>query len=272
MQARRGVTVTTVPDRRPAGRQRAQPRPTGSAPSRWPRSTRPLVRHPCRAAQSRRARASSPSAGRAAPPTGTWSSTSAPVAQATVVLDHVGTTTLAANVEVLVGDGASLTVVTLQDWDDDAVHVERPGRPRRAGRQLRHVRRHPRRRARPAHADGVLRRARRRRRAARPLLHRRRPASGAPPVRRPRAPHCRSRVTYKGALQGEGAHSRLDRRRGHSPRTRSAPTPTSSTATWCSPTGPAPTRCPTWRSRPARSPGPGTPARPGGSTTRRCST
>jgi len=29
----------------------------------------------------------------------------------------------AGNVEVVVGDGADLTVVTLQDWDDDAVHV-----------------------------------------------------------------------------------------------------------------------------------------------------
>ena len=33
-----------------------------------------------------------------------------------------GTATLAENVEIVVGDGAELTVVTLQDWDDDAVH------------------------------------------------------------------------------------------------------------------------------------------------------
>jgi Fe-S cluster assembly protein SufD len=44
-------------------------------------------------------------------------------ARATVVLDHVGTGTVGANVEMLVGDGAELTVVTLQDWDDDAVHL-----------------------------------------------------------------------------------------------------------------------------------------------------
>jgi Fe-S cluster assembly protein SufD len=44
-------------------------------------------------------------------------------ARATVVLDHVGTGTFGANVEMLVGDGAELTVVSLQDWDDDAVHV-----------------------------------------------------------------------------------------------------------------------------------------------------
>lgn len=41
----------------------------------------------------------------------------------TVVIDHVGTATYADNVEIKVGDGASLTVVTVQDWDDDAVHV-----------------------------------------------------------------------------------------------------------------------------------------------------
>jgi Fe-S cluster assembly protein SufD len=44
-------------------------------------------------------------------------------ARATVVLDHVGTGTFGANLEILVGDGADLTVVTLQDWDDDAVHL-----------------------------------------------------------------------------------------------------------------------------------------------------
>jgi Fe-S cluster assembly protein SufD len=45
-------------------------------------------------------------------------------AEATVVIDHVGTTTLAANLEIRIGDGAKLTVVNLQDWDDDAVHLE----------------------------------------------------------------------------------------------------------------------------------------------------
>src|SRR4051812_8322029 len=44
-------------------------------------------------------------------------------AEATVVIDHIGTTTRAANVEINVGDGARLTFVSLQDWDDDAVHL-----------------------------------------------------------------------------------------------------------------------------------------------------
>ncbi|MDJ0345458.1 Fe-S cluster assembly protein SufD [Streptomyces sp. H10-C2] len=44
-------------------------------------------------------------------------------AEAVVVIDHTGDTTLAANVEYLIGDGAKLTVVSVQDWDAKAVHV-----------------------------------------------------------------------------------------------------------------------------------------------------
>ena len=44
-------------------------------------------------------------------------------AEAVVVIDHTGEATLAANVEFLIGDGAKLTVVSVQDWDDSAVHV-----------------------------------------------------------------------------------------------------------------------------------------------------
>ncbi|MEU1311982.1 Fe-S cluster assembly protein SufD [Streptomyces cinnamoneus] len=43
--------------------------------------------------------------------------------EAIVVIDHTGDATLAANVEYLVGDGAKLTVVSVQDWDDTAVHA-----------------------------------------------------------------------------------------------------------------------------------------------------
>jgi Fe-S cluster assembly protein SufD len=47
----------------------------------------------------------------------------APHAIGTVVLDHVGSAHYAANVEIKVGDGAAVTVVSVQDWDDDAVHA-----------------------------------------------------------------------------------------------------------------------------------------------------
>ena len=46
-----------------------------------------------------------------------------PFAQAVVVLDHTGSATYADNVELVVGDGAVLTVVCVNDWADDAVHV-----------------------------------------------------------------------------------------------------------------------------------------------------
>ncbi|CAM5693669.1 Fe-S cluster assembly protein SufD [Streptomyces badius] len=44
-------------------------------------------------------------------------------AEAVVVIDHTGDAVLAANVDYVLGDGAKLTVVSVQDWDDTAVHV-----------------------------------------------------------------------------------------------------------------------------------------------------
>lgn len=44
-------------------------------------------------------------------------------AEAVVVIDHTGDAVLAANVDYILGDGAKLTVVSVQDWDDKAVHV-----------------------------------------------------------------------------------------------------------------------------------------------------
>ena len=49
--------------------------------------------------------------------------TAEPHSRATVVFRFEGSATLADNVEVLVGDGAHLTVVSIDDWADDAVHV-----------------------------------------------------------------------------------------------------------------------------------------------------
>ncbi|ANW20767.1 Fe-S cluster assembly protein SufD [Streptomyces clavuligerus] len=46
-----------------------------------------------------------------------------PFAEAVVVIDHTGDAVLAANVEYVIGDGAKLTVISVQDWDDKAVHV-----------------------------------------------------------------------------------------------------------------------------------------------------
>lgn len=43
-------------------------------------------------------------------------------AEAVVVIDHTGDAVRSANVDFVLGDGAKLTVVSLQDWDDTAVH------------------------------------------------------------------------------------------------------------------------------------------------------
>jgi Fe-S cluster assembly protein SufD len=42
---------------------------------------------------------------------------------ATVVLQNGGAALLSENVEIIVGDGAHLTVVSVQEWDEDAIHL-----------------------------------------------------------------------------------------------------------------------------------------------------
>ena len=46
-----------------------------------------------------------------------------PNARAVVVLEHTGSATYADNVEILGGDGAALTLISLQAWADDTVHL-----------------------------------------------------------------------------------------------------------------------------------------------------
>jgi Fe-S cluster assembly protein SufD len=43
--------------------------------------------------------------------------------KAVVVLNHRGSAVVSENVEIIVEDGANLTVVSLQEWNDDAVHA-----------------------------------------------------------------------------------------------------------------------------------------------------
>jgi Fe-S cluster assembly protein SufD len=50
-----------------------------------------------------------------------------PNSRATVVMDHVGEATVAANVEAVLGDGAALSLISVQDWDGAAVHVAAHG-------------------------------------------------------------------------------------------------------------------------------------------------
>ncbi|BBA96624.1 putative iron-regulated ABC transporter [Actinacidiphila reveromycinica] len=128
-------------------------------------------------------------------------------AEAVVVLDHTGDTTLAANVEFLVGDGAKLTVVSVQDWADTAVHAAQHtallGRDAgfksvvvTFGGDL--VRLHPRvvYGATGGEADlfGLYFTDRGQHQEHRLFIDH-------------DTPHCRSNVAYKGALQGQDAHA-----------------------------------------------------------------
>jgi Fe-S cluster assembly protein SufD len=131
----------------------------------------------------------------------------APFAKAVVVLEHTGDATHAGAVEVRVGDGADVTLVSLQEWDDTAVHVS--AQAARLGRDAQFksvvvslggdlVRLNP-----TVSYDGTGGRAEFLglvfADAGQHLEHRLFVEHGVP--------HCTSRVTYKTAVQGEGAHS-----------------------------------------------------------------
>jgi Fe-S cluster assembly protein SufD len=128
-------------------------------------------------------------------------------AKATVVVRHTGSAVFADNVEILVGDGAHLTFVTLQDWEDDAVHhSNHHGKVGRDG-SLRHV---------AVSFGGDLVRINSSVEYAGPggeaeLLGLYFADAGQHLEHRlfvdHNAPRTRSNVDYKGALQGEGAHA-----------------------------------------------------------------
>ncbi|MFJ5258897.1 Fe-S cluster assembly protein SufD [Streptomyces sp. NPDC088387] len=128
-------------------------------------------------------------------------------AEAVVVLDHTGDAVVASNVDYVLGDGAKLTVVSIQDWDDKAVHVAQHNAL--IGRDASFksfvvtfggdvVRLHPRvSYAGPggeAELFGLYFTDAGQHQEHRLLVDH-------------NAPHCKSNVMYKGALQGEGAHA-----------------------------------------------------------------
>jgi Fe-S cluster assembly protein SufD len=130
-----------------------------------------------------------------------------PFSTGVVVLDHRGSATLADNVELLVGDSANLTVVSLADWDDDTVHLS--SHQARIGRDamLKHV---------VVTLGGDVVRITPSAAFAGPggdveMLGLYFADQGQHLEHRlfvdHAEPHCRSRVTYKGALQGESAHT-----------------------------------------------------------------
>jgi Fe-S cluster assembly protein SufD len=130
-----------------------------------------------------------------------------PNARAVVVVEYTGSATYAENVELIVGDGASLALVSLQDWADDTVHLSshyvQVGRDARIthtavtlGGSV--VRVAPSVRYAGPGGEAELR-GLYFADAGQHLEHRLLVDHGAP--------NCRSRVTYKGALQGADAHA-----------------------------------------------------------------
>jgi Fe-S cluster assembly protein SufD len=128
-------------------------------------------------------------------------------AEAVIVLDHVGSGTYADNVEFVIGDGAKVTVVSVQDWADDAVHVSEQHLKLGRDAALRHtvitlggdlVRVSPTATFTDKGGDvdmlGVY--------FADGGQHQEHRLFVDHAV-----PNCKSRVGYKGALQGEGAHT-----------------------------------------------------------------
>jgi Fe-S cluster assembly protein SufD len=128
-------------------------------------------------------------------------------ARAVVVIDHQGSATYADNVEIHVGDGAALTLVSVQDWADDAVHVSAHQATLGRDARLQHttvtlggnvVRISPAVRYAGPGADAELL-GLYFADAGQHLEHRLFVDHAQP--------DCRSRVDYKGALQGEAAHT-----------------------------------------------------------------
>ncbi|GLY65795.1 Fe-S cluster assembly protein SufD [Amycolatopsis taiwanensis] len=130
-----------------------------------------------------------------------------PYAEAAVVLDHAGSGTYADNVEFVLGEGAKLTVVSVQDWADDAVHVSEQHLKLGKDATLKHivvtlggdlVRISP--TATFADKGGDVE-----------MLGLYFADAGQHQEHRlfvdHGVSHCKSRVMYKGALQGDGAHA-----------------------------------------------------------------
>jgi Fe-S cluster assembly protein SufD len=127
--------------------------------------------------------------------------------KAVVVLNHTGSATLAQVVEVVVGDGADVSVVSLQDWADDTVHLTHHEASVGRDAAYKHVA--------ISFGGNVVRMdanvSYRGPGGAAELLGLYFADAGQHLEHRlfadHNAPHTRSNVIYKGALQGQGAHT-----------------------------------------------------------------
>ena len=127
--------------------------------------------------------------------------------QGTVILDHKGDAVLSENIEIIVGDNAHLTVVSIQDWNDKSVHLSAQFAKLGRNASLKHV---------VITLGGKVVRVTPNAAFAAPgssveLLGLYFADAGQQLEHRlfvdHAVPNCRSRVTYKGALQGKNAHT-----------------------------------------------------------------
>ena len=128
-------------------------------------------------------------------------------ARATVVLEHTGVSDYSEVLSVVVGDGAEVTLVTVQEWDDDSHHLAQHDVVVGRDARVRHIA--------ITIGGGIVRLNTNASYtgpggsfeglgvyfadAGQHLEHRLFVDHGAP--------HCRSNVEYKGALQGDSAHT-----------------------------------------------------------------
>ncbi|TQL53620.1 Fe-S cluster assembly protein SufD [Subtercola boreus] len=133
--------------------------------------------------------------------------TAAPNSRGILVLENAGDARLAENVEIVIGEGAHITVVSVQEWNDSAAHLASHFAQVGRDATLRHIV--------VSLGGGVVR--------VNPSIHLSAPGSNTEAYGLyfadagqhleqqvyidHAAENSRSRVKYKGALQGEGAHS-----------------------------------------------------------------
>lgn len=131
----------------------------------------------------------------------------APQAQGLVIIENSGDANLSESLEIVVGEGANLTVVSVQQWNDDAIHLASHHATVGRDANLQHI---------LISLGGKIVRVN-------PSIHLDEQGAGGEGYGAyfadagqhlehqvyldHNAPHTRSRVAYKGALQGEGAHA-----------------------------------------------------------------
>ena len=130
-----------------------------------------------------------------------------PHSKSIVIIDHKGDATLAENIEIIVGDEANLTVVSIQDWNAGSVHTSAQFAKIGRNAKLKHLN---------ISLGGDVVRVSPSANFVAPggdveLLGVYFADSGQHVENRlfvdHSEPNCKSRVTYKGALQGDGAHT-----------------------------------------------------------------